>query len=1134
MSNKQGKQKQPNIFSENWAVVPPKRDAAQHRKVSQYQQFIASKINKKTLKDYLDFCSKIFPNGENSLGIMFNDDIKESRALEFLAAQNYDTLRAKFYLAFPVLYRSIKAHRLNVEISEFEMESMLEDFRRQKNPETVSKEPGIFDSLLSTLESRREKVAMQEVRNLLNEATKQKCDIPLLVKQEFTKASDLGDKINELLGRTQKRISEVDALLEKAEELVVLPDSLDKLQTLRGKIEELMYRSAEFMNNSPKDAKVAAQLLKELKNLNIAFEEVPQWAALGQFNEDLNEMLALYRTIRRPRRGSGDHIEKVSFIQYYTLVNFLIDHQIMEQDKINELIDHVNEKIKLKESCQMYLEDDRNREQSSLIPIVSELSECALDFSKVCARVVDKIETLKTLELLAMNIDNEKELFNNQELISAYKRRGFQFYRAEIAYYEKIICTLSRIDDIVVEMNSVELSIEQFLFEDIKLPSYNELKGLLELDYMRDRSANNYLQNMKNFIESYTLKLDEHYRRQEWTIQELYEAVHELVAYILQDDIKLPFLKNKFLRALVVEFELVRFLDKFTNTRFSCTFERWNSRIVENARVFNDIKSGFDYFMENEVIRPLAQISAHYPNLLIVYEQYKSITNFVQDARVDHFSPENVEQLEEMLTGLVNDPVHNTMLESAKQMNNIKVLLGSFERNKSSKYIEHDDMLQNILIISPDSQKSKEFLRRNLGQFIDIYRECQSFNICIDEKDIQEISQYFKRRGTGDAEQLSEYRSSVEEIKDIIETNHRIFRDYQRFVNKEEGSFILKLPLFVIILFKLSSLGIETSYCAEIRVFVKYYLELMDFMDLKNRKTLNEMTDINNRLADFKVYTPVFDQFRALLPFAKAFVEAVAVMETVSKNNMVTSCEVAHNMLKKVKAKDYNVNVTRDGLFLRKRSNALFENGDFREQMNYSVKRVKKAKSNQDAASIEDKLAKPVKKPITKILPIVFNQTEQEFCVCREKYEIIGSGMLRYSKCEEWFHKECLRMSKHRVEKASDEYCMACDFLEGRTSSKLESFIAGKMEESKFMEIFKSYMYLKNYLLDEQIDFIEFVHKKLKRMTEGLDLLINELGNLNDKTRRSRTHNLTLLYLYLPVKIGNIEAALSHIYNITN
>lgn len=1133
MNSKPAKQKQPNIFSENWAVIPPKKDIGQHRDLSQYTEFNTSRISKRALKDYLEFCSKIFPNGENSLGIVFNDDIKESRALNFLASQNYDIVKAKFYLAFPVLYRSIKVHKLNVEISEQEMKNMLEEFKRQKNPAAVSKQMGFFEPLLQIIESRREKISIQEVKDILNEASKLKYDIPIPIKQEFSKACDLGDKINDVLQKGYRRISEMDMLLEAADKIVMLPESLEKLRSLRAKIEELVYRSAEFMNNIPKDVKVATQILGDLRHMNLEIEQVPHFIAVKKFNETLQEMLNLYRVIKRPMRGTMKQSEKISFMKYYSLIEFLIVNQVIEQEKIDELVEYVNEKIKMKETCQMYLEDDRNTNYSAFIPVVTDLTECTLDFIRICSRVNDKIEALRTLESLALNIDNEKDLFKNLELLKAYRKRGCKLYRNEILYFEKILHTLSRIDDIVVEMNTVELTMEQFLFEDVKLPNYNELKGLLELDFMRGRKNNNYLQNMKNFLDSYTEKLDEYYHRQDWNIQQLYEGVQELVAYILQDDVKLPFLKNKLLRSLLVEFELVRFLDKFTNTRFNCTYSYWNTRMIESARVFNDIKTGFDYFIGNELVRPYTKISVHYSNLLIIYEQYKSVTNFVQDANLDNMSPENVEQLEEMLTGIVNDPVHTHMLDNAKQINNIRTLLASFEQHKSSKYIEHDDLLQNILIISPDSQKSKEFLKKNFCQFTEIYRESQSFNICIDEKDIQDISLFFKKKGIADQDKFSIYKHSIEQIKDIIETNHRIFKDYQRFTNKDEESFILKLPLFVVILFKLSSLGIETSYCAEIRVFIKYYLELMDFMELKNKKSLKEMIDISAKLSDLKVYLPVFNRFKALLPFARVFVEDVSVMETIFRSNMVTSCEVAHNMLKKVKAKDYSVNVTKSGLYLKKRSSMLFENSDFKEQMQSNGKRVKKLKNPETLLS-DNKMIKPLNKPPLKILPIVFNQTEQEYCLCREKYEIIGSTMLKYNKCDEWFHKECIKLPKYRMEKVNDDYCIACDFLESRLNNKLESFIQSKVEENKYMEIFKSYMYLKTYLLDEKIDFIDYVHKKMKRMTEGLDLLINEIENLNEKPRKSRVHNLALLYLYLPVRIENIEKILVDLYNINN
>lgn len=1134
MNNKPAKQKQPNTFSENWATIPPKKDLSQHRSVSQFRQFNASKVSKKALKDYLEFCSKIFPNGENGLGIMFNDDIKESRALAFLASQNYDLVKAKFYLAFPVLYRSIKAHRLNVEITEMEMKSMLDEFRKQKNPNFVNKETGFFERMLARVEGRREKVPIQEVRELLNEAAKLKYDVPSTLKQEFAQACQLEDRITGLLQASPKAIADVDALLDLSEMAIVVPVSVDRLRTLKARIEELVHRSTEFLANTPKDAKIVALLLSEVRGMGVNPEQVPQFVHLRRFNEELQEMLALYRIIRRSGRGPKEPQGRTTFLQYYALVNFLIDNQVMEQERVNDLIDFVNEKIRQKETCQLFLEDDRNRDGAALLPIIADLGDCTLDFSRICQRVNEKLETLRTLDALALNIDNEKELFKNIELLQTHKKKGLRLYRAEVAGYEKILAALSRIDDIVVDMNTIELNMEQFLFENVKLPSYNELKGLLELDYTRERRANNYLRNMNNFLDSYTAKLDEYYTRQGWTIQELYESVQELVAFILQDDVKLPHLKTKLLKALIVEFEIVRFLDKFTNTRFRCTYEYWNSRIVESARVFNDIKAGFDYFLANEVVRPLTEISVHYPNLLIVYEQYRSITSFVQESNLENLSPENVEQLEEMLTGLVNDPVHNNMLESAKQMNNIKVLLASFDQHKSGKYIEHDDLMQNIQIISPDTQKSKEFLRKHFSHFMDIYRECQGFNICIDEKDITEISLYFKRMGPAELEKWAPYRHSIEEMREVIERNLGVYKDYQKFVNKDEDSFVLKFPLYVVILFKLSSLGIETSYCAEIRVFVKHYLELMDFMDLKNKKTLREMLDLSGRLADVKAYLPVFDRFKALLPFARTFVEQVSVVETAFRGNMVTSCEVAHNLLKKVKAKDYTVRVAKDGIFLKKRSASLFENADFKEQMTAQGKKLKKAKTATEGGSADEVSARPLSKPATKILPIVFNQTEQEYCLCREKYEIIGSSMLKYNKCDEWFHRECLKLPNYRTEKVHEDHCLACDFLEGRLSPKLEAFLQGKVEEAKYLEVFNSSMYLKNYLLDEKVDFIDYVHKKIKRMTEGLDLFVNEIDNLNEKTRKSRVHNLALLYLYLPVRIENIEATLIDIHKVDN
>jgi hypothetical protein len=161
-----------------------------------------------------------------------------------------------------------------------------------------------------------------------------------------------------------------------------------------------------------------------------------------------------------------------------------------------------------------------------------------------------------------------------------------------------------------------------------------------------------------------------------------------------------------------------------------------------------------------------------------------------------------------------------------------------------------------------------------------------------------------------------------------------------------------------------------------------------------------------------------------------------------------------------------------------------------------------------------------------KIIEAQFNNSENNYCLCRESFEL--THMIQFEDCSEWFHKECIKIPKYQMKKTKIKNCPSCFFLHEDSTNKFPHFIERKIEFSKFQEILKVSHYLSKFLLDEKIDEIKYIQSKMDSLEEGmvkLNRLISDKQLHNEKLTSCYLplHDIASLYLYIPVKIDSIE-----------
>ena len=64
------------------------------------------------------------------------------------------------------------------------------------------------------------------------------------------------------------------------------------------------------------------------------------------------------------------------------------------------------------------------------------------------------------------------------------------------------------------------------------------------------------------------------------------------------------------------------------------------------------------------------------------------------------------------------------------------------------------------------------------------------------------------------------------------------------------------------------------------------------------------------------------------------------------------------------------------------------------------------------------------------------------YCICREEER---PGMIGCDNCDEWYHTQCLSLSKDEVQRLSNENwsCPNCEFRKGKINSWIGTFTSG-------------------------------------------------------------------------------------------
>ncbi len=162
-----------NPEKSNQAIIPERVVSETQINLEDQKVFSPNRISKSELQDYLNFCKLVYPTGENQFGVLLNKPLNKSKALNFLHENDYDLVKTKFYLAFPIVHHYTKIKNIEIDHDKVEMIKMIEKFKIQKmNRKKYKEYSSNYHSVLTELENDVGKVEIKKLKKLLHNLQK--------------------------------------------------------------------------------------------------------------------------------------------------------------------------------------------------------------------------------------------------------------------------------------------------------------------------------------------------------------------------------------------------------------------------------------------------------------------------------------------------------------------------------------------------------------------------------------------------------------------------------------------------------------------------------------------------------------------------------------------------------------------------------------------------------------------------------------------------------------------------------------------------------------------------------------------------------------------------------------------------
>lgn len=1097
----------------NTAHIPQKnRSNLIHTNIEKYKQFDSSVLNIEELNDYLEFCSEIYPNEETELGLLFNEEINKEKALSFLHKNNYDIIKTKFLLAFPIMHKYTGVKKLNLCYSEDEMIDLLREFQKDKGGDSLSKEKLFFKELLKNFEYGEKQLAYEEVNLIFENALKKRFTVPSWINEEFQKCKEFGFRINKVLENSEKNISEIDNVIRESSYYKIIPENLNRIKFLKNNINELLKKIENFLSSQEKDILNMNDLMKELKFLKLDINQNVYLQTFHKFYHQTQNIFTRIHQIQKPNENTA----KISMETLCKIMYFFTENNIKQNEKFLELIIFVKKMECIKEKCLMWVEDNRDKNPNNIFHLLKDLKNCSIDYSKDIKLIYLKLETLNLLKTLETNSNNEQELYKNLKLITEYETQNKKLFREEIQKFKNILIAIQKVDDKIEKINSMNCTIENFLFDTPTLMPLDELEKALQSDVLINRK-NEYLIKVFNFIDQFKAYLNSVLNYKTLSNLELYEKIRQILEFALSCEPLMSNIKEEMLKRIKMEYYLIMFFEKFAFKKFPYPFQQFEVYFKNNFKEFNSITEGLEYFEENESYLKGLSVYTYYKWFS---NNYKTIKRLLTEGPRPEESILNLADIEKILKENFNDQELMNLFNSKKEINQKNYLSTPYEQNRNTMFLEHKDKEEEILEIKEDYKKSLDFFNKNIDELKKVYEDSKNIEIAIRSDKMKEIETLIKNKVEQNSDpSIDKFFKRISDIMNIKNKYENLYKVSKDFKNAEVESFVLKVPIFIIIFYKLRILGIQTEFIEEIENILDNYFKLDNILKIENRLTMKDLKRIKNNMKDFNIYNPKKYKVLHLLNLLENFINSTSSLENECRKGHICSKEVLERYIDKINIEKYDIELKNDHeIRLKKRGLDYFKDPDFKNFLTLNKIEPKEEK-------LENKEKK--KSHRIKIIPYKKPDKKKTICMCQNYFKFADSKYFRFKgkNCHVKFHKNCIDIKDGRFEK-EDEKCPACEFLDSDLNSKSEFFIEKKIPEVKFMIIFKAYCYLKEFIDHNQVDFVAYLVNKVEWIIKEINK-INE-GYYEEKIERIKKnlHKICLIYLYIPIRFLEIEKSI--------
>lgn len=1078
-----------------------------------------SKVPPDKIQEYLDFCRMVFPCKSSTFGTIFKSDIDVTKALELLKKCNYNLNLAKFKIAFPVLTRFSEAVDLKFD-QNTDYEALINDFLFQNSMNCAIKEKNYFDSLNKLVLVEKKQAFYKTIKEYVEEGLKNKYAISSELQKEITKCKKGKKDIEKFLSE-KKVLEKIEKEIDFHRKTAIVPENFDQLLNAKEICLEQIRLINDFLspvNFKEKDLRQMAHLIREIQAKGIGPECAHDFKI---FFENYEKTVAIHEQVIQIAKPLiiKDKTLKIELTDAYKMLEFMTNSFLKDDQKIQTLIETICRKELCVEKCMMFCEDDRNTDSRAFFAFNDDLKKGALNFENVCNRVDLKIRTLEHLSFIHKNIHNEAKLNDNLRHIYELEKLGTPFYREETEKLMNYLVLVKRIDLKIEELNNVECSFNNFLFADNNLMNVQEIQSLLEeLDrFPYYKHQFNFVNTIQKYLESF---FDLEKKLEDFTNMSTIDLISRLEE-CFEFKLKTEFLENSVREELAgrieIEFFVYKMIEKYSSKEEEIIFNfaqfkeileqkvKLNTTFEENVE---EVKEEIEKLKNQDFIQIL--------ELMINQRQlfHREIESFSKETDLLKISTE----FEQKVKNLFKD---KDLLTKAK------IQISFLETEESLKKLEyvlterHPDIVElenKLLEVELKDDIIEESFEKIAFLFFQKFDESKMKPILFSESKLESIFSLISKRKNYSDSYYEQMCSRIKKCREVIAEIQSDFLNFFCSVEKSGPNYVFKVLHIVILACKLNYMGISPDFSETIHTYLEDYRKIEDKLSLSNKKTIKELIVLTNKFEELHIFS---QNYNRLLPLLKLIVELYDKLQDLEKeftNDETNTIEAIEQINKNINLDDYEVEWFEDCLELRKRPFELLENNDFLNFINVKGKRIKKY---QNFSKKEPKLMLSANDEAEMKNVILVEQDKQALpiCMCRETFEI--TEMVQFNVCSEWFHLECIKMQNNAVEKNKEDFCFGCDFLNNRKNAKINELQKRKLKFEWFLEAMKTCFLIESFIVDPVLDFLVFIHKKIKL----LKTLIAQLrGNLYTSVETSKNglnealHSIALLYLYIPVE----------------